>query len=197
MITLDEFYRSMRELNREEAERYYPWFNGALVEFNIIDKKEIAYFIGQLAHESMGLTYWEEIWGPTPTQARYGTRADLGNTDPKAKEAATKAGFVDENGFVDVGRFFSGHGPIQTTGYANHKRVAEKLNIDCVNKPRLLCEPEYGFRAACLFWVDNKCKTWVEKDDIKGLTRKINGGFNGLEDRIARTEKALKALGVS
>jgi len=191
MITKEEFYRSMSELDRAEVEQFYPWLNGALAEFEITDKKEIAYFLGQLAHESMGLTYWEEIWGPTPSQYRYRHRADLGNTAPEAIEAAKKAG-VD-----DVGRFFAGHGPIQTTGYANHKRVAEKLKIDCVNNPRLLCQPEHGFRAACLFWVDNKCRLYVDRDDIVGLTRKINGGFNGLQDRIRRTEKALAALGVS
>lgn len=177
-LTLEQLYRSMRGLDRPRAKQYLDPLNAALEEFGINTPLRAAHFLGQLAHESMDLKYWVELWGPTKAQLRYEGRLDLGNV------------------VAGDGKRYMGRGPIQTTGRANYTRVAKALQIDCVAHPELLSTPEHGFRAAGLFWQDNNCNKFADADDIVGLTRKINGGSNGLGDRIERTKKAKAALGL-
>jgi putative chitinase len=177
-LTEEQLYRSMRGLDKARAKQYLDPLNAALAEFEINTPLRVAHFLGQLAHESLDLKYWTELWGPTKQQLRYEGRMDLGNV------------------VAGDGKRFMGRGPIQTTGRANYTRVAKALQIDCVNHPELLSTPEHGFRAAALFWQDNNCNKYADADDIPGLTRVINGGQNGLADRIIRTAKAKQALGL-
>ena len=177
-LTEEQLYRSMRSLDKPRAKQYLDPLNAALAEFEINTPLRVAHFLGQLAHESLDLKYWTELWGPTKAQLRYEGRVDLGNT-------------VAGDGYK-----FRGRGPIQTTGRANYTRVAKALQIDCINHPELLSIPEHGFRAAGLFWHENGCNKFADADDIIGLTLKINGGRNGLDDRIVRTKKAKQALGL-
>jgi putative chitinase len=87
-----------------------------------------------------------------------------------------------------------GRGLLQTTGRSNYTTAAAKLGIDCVNHPELLEEPTYAALSACQFWLDNKCGTLALADDILRLTKRINGGTNGLEDRQARTKVSKSIL---
>jgi len=174
----EQLYRSMSGLDRARTKQYLVPLNAALVEFEFESGLEVSHFLGQLAHESLDLKYWTELWGPTKTQLRYECRLDLGNTQP------------------GDGKRFMGRGPIQTTGRANYQRVATALKIDCISHPELLSTPEHGFRAAGLFWQENNCKKFALADDITGLTRRINGGLNGLNHRIICTRKAKQALGL-
>lgn len=189
-LTQEQFFRSMQGLTRNNARVYLPFLNSALQEYGINTPLRVAHFLGQLAHESGDLRFFEEIWGNTPAQLRYKNRADLGNTHPDAIAAAKW------RGFADVGRFYKGYGAIQTTGFFNIKRAGEILGLDTVHYPELLAKPEHAFRSAALFWRDNGLNTLADKDNLRAVTRKINGGFNGLDDRIIKTAKAKRALGI-
>ncbi|MNS82683.1 Chitinase class I [compost metagenome] len=132
----------------------------------------LAHFMGQCAHESGGFRYMEEI----ASGAAYEGRADLGNTQP------------------GDGRRYKGRGPIQLTGRANYRRVGSKIGIDLERHPQIVGHPSVGLLVGCVYWADRSLNAKADADDLMGLTRAINGGTNGLEDRKARTAKAKELI---
>lgn len=157
--------------------------NAAMLEFDINTPVRQAMFLAQVGHESGQLQYMEEI----ASGAAYDNRADLGNTNPVAVEIARKHGSTP-------GRFWKGHGPIQVTGYYNHLEMMVALDIDCVENPLLLTQPEYGFRAAGHFWRSRGLNSLADKGEFITITKRINGGTNGLADRQALFARAGKVL---
>lgn len=150
-----------------------PFLNKAMAEFSITTKPRQAAFLAQLAHESGEFRYMEEI----ASGAAYEGRLDLGNTQP------------------GDGKKFKGHGPIQITGRANHLACGNYFKQDFIKEPLLLTLPEYGMRSAGWFW-DKVKNLNVEADagNFKTITKKINGGYNGLEDRMKYYTIALKVI---
>ncbi len=128
----------------------------------------LAHFMGQCGHESGGFRYMEEI----ASGAAYEGRADLGNTQP------------------GDGRRYKGRGPIQLTGRANYRRVGRKIGIDLERHPQIVGHPSVGLLVGCVYWGDRSLNAKADADDLMGLTRAINGGTNGLEDRKVQTAKA-------
>lgn len=161
--------------------------NAAFAEFDISTPKRQAAFLAQAAHESMGFVHTRELWGPTPAQERYDGRADLGNTKPEAIEIAARHGSTP-------GKFWKGHGLIQTTGFDNHCQARDALGLDCVEDPEQLMLPINAARAAGLFWKRHGLNELADNDEFKAITRRINGGLNGYEDRIAYHREATLAL---
>jgi putative chitinase len=155
---------------------YAPFLQQAMEEFSIATPPRAAAFLAQLAHESGQLRYMEEIWGPTAAQRRYEPvsqlAARLGNTEP------------------GDGRRFKGRGPIQLTGRANYRRYGRALGVDLIAQPELAATPQVGFRVAGLFWRQNGLNELADAQRFKAITRRINGGFNGLADRINFYERA-------
>lgn len=155
---------------------FVPFLNTAMQRYQIVGSMRVAAFIAQIGHESGQLRYVREIWGPTPAQARYEGRADLGNT---------KAG----DGFK-----FRGRGLIQVTGRANYAACGEALGVDLVNQPELLEQPQYACMSAAWFWSVKGLNTLADAGEFERITRRINGGLNGLADRQALYAIALKVL---
>lgn len=151
----------------------------AFGEFNITSDKQQAMFLANVLHETGGLKFLRELWGPTPQQSRYEMSQSLGNT-------ARGDGFK-----------FRGRGMIQTTGRANYARAGARLKLDLLNKPELLEQPLQAARSACLFWVDNKIGTLADAGDFDGVCDKINKGHktsaigdsNGYAERLAYYRK--------
>lgn len=139
-------------------------------------------FLAQIGHESGGLAYTSEIWGPTPAQARYEGRLDLGNTQP------------------GDGSKYRGHGLIQVTGRANHIRVRNRLHDrypsvpDFEAEPEALTQPRWAALSAADYWDDKGLNELADNNQFQLITRKINGGLNGQVDRLARLEWATEAL---
>ncbi len=137
----------------------------AMDEYEINTKERKAAFIAQVMHESGMGRYLTEIWGPTPAQSRYEGRADLGNNQP------------------GDGSKFRGRGLLQTTGRANYARTGKALGLDLLNNPEWLARPALAARSAGWFWKVNGCNEIADSGDFTKLTKRINGGINGLEDR--------------
>jgi predicted chitinase len=186
MLTSSALQAIMPALPAAKREALLPFLNAALAEFAIDSAPRHAAFIAQLAHESGQFRFMEELWGPTPAQVRYEPRsslaASLGNTQP------------------GDGKRFKGRGPIQITGRANYRRYGGLLGVDLESDPQRAARPELAFRIAALFWSSNGLNELADEatsDAFKKITRRINGGFNGLADRQQFYAAACATLGVS
>ena len=179
IITLDQLKRIMPTLPDQKADLYFPHLSAAMQEREINTALRCSAFLAQLAHESADLRYMEEIGA--------GHAYDVG-------ELAIKLGNTPEDD--GDGERYKGRGPIQLTGKANYKKYGDLLQVDLVLRPDLASLPEYGFRIAALFWTIKKLNALADMgfDGFKELTRRINGGYNGLEDRLRRYEIARRVL---
>ena len=155
---------------------FAPVLNTAMGRFQIVGPKRVAAFIAQIGHESGQLRYVREIWGPTPAQARYEGRADLGNA-------------VAGDGFK-----YRGRGLIQITGRANYAACGEALGLDLIKNPELLEQPRYACLSAAWFWATKGLSSLADAGKFETITRRINGGVNGLADRQQLWGKAEKVL---
>ncbi len=133
-----------------------------------------SHFLAQLAHESGSLRFSEEL----ASGEAYEGRQDLGNTEP------------------GDGRRFKGRGLIQLTGRANYAAYSQATGIDYLDQPKLLGDdPKAATDVAGWFWSSRGLNQQADRDDVTTITRIINGGYNGLEDRIDALHRALCVFG--
>lgn len=144
----------------------------------------LAQFLAQLAHESGGWRWDREIWGPTAAQKRYEGRKDLGNVQP------------------GDGSRFRGRGPIQITGRANYAEFtawARKMHPrapDFTATPEAVNTDPWEGLGPIWYWDTRGLNVYADRGDLLTVTKRINGGTNGLADRQARyTRTALVLLG--
>lgn len=181
MITDDQLSRVMPKLPQANRKLYLPHLNAAMQARSIDTPLRTAAFVAQLAHESGEFRWMEEIWGPTPAQLRYEPPGDLA-----AKLGNTQAG---------DGKRFKGRGPIQITGRFNYAKFGGLLQLDLVGNPSLAATPEVAFAIAGLFWQSNGLNELADARQFVAITRRINGGTNGLADRQMYYERAKAVLG--
>ncbi|MBA3440391.1 MAG: peptidoglycan-binding protein [Pyrinomonadaceae bacterium] len=175
--------RIMPNLPAAKRAQYLPHLQGAMKEFSVNNALRTAAFLAQLAHESGEFRWMEEIWGPSDAQRRY---------EPPSSLAQRLGNTQTGDGFR-----FKGRGPIQITGRDNYKRYGDMLRVDLVNNPQLAATPEVAFRVACLYWQKNGLNELADHQSFKTITKRINGGFNGLTDRLKYYERASEVLGVT
>ncbi len=170
----------MPNLGAGKRAQYLPHLQNAMTEFEINTPLREAAFLAQVAHESGEFRWMEEIWGPTAAQRRYEPvtkkSQGLGNTEP------------------GDGKRFKGRGPIQVTGRANYKRYGEGLNVDLISDPMQAATPEVGFRIAGLYWKNNGLNELADKQFFQTITKRINGGLNGFQDRLKYYVRAKSVL---
>lgn len=92
------------------------------------------------------------------------------------------------------GARFAGKGCIQLTGHANYYHAGQALGVDFVMEPELVATPQYAALTAGWFWNTHKLNQYADSQDYVGMTKKINGGTIGLEDRIKHINQALAVL---
>lgn len=183
MLSDLQLQQIMPHLLATKRQQYLPYLNAAMDAFGIDTMLRTAAFIAQIAHESGEFRWMEEIWGPTAAQKRYEPPGDLaarlGNTQP------------------GDGLRFKGRGPIQITGRANYQKYGTLLATDLVGNPPLAAAPEVAFRTAALYWKSNGLNELADAEQFVLITKRINGGTNGLEDRqkYYATAKAVLANG--
>lgn len=158
------------------AEHWLTYLVAAMARYRINTVPRMAAFLAQIGHESGGLRYVREIWGPTPAQRRYEGRADLGNSEP------------------GDGERYKGRGLIQITGRYNYSRISTALGEDFVRHPELLAGESYAALSAAWYWHLHNLNSYADAGDFETITRKINGGTNGAADRRRRHAIALEQL---
>lgn len=155
---------------------FVPVLNTAMNRYGILGTARAAAFIAQVGHESGQLRWVREIWGPTTQQAGYEGRADLGNTQK------------------GDGSKYRGRGLIQVTGRANYKACGDALGLDLISNPELLELPQNAAMSAAWFWSTHGLNTLADQGEFVKITRRINGGLTGQDDRQALYDKALQVL---
>lgn len=182
-LTEQQLAQIMPNLKAEKRANFFPFLKRAMDEFQINTPARQAAFLAQLAHESAEFRFMEEIWGPTDAQRRY---------EPPNKLAGKLGNTQAGDGFR-----YKGRGPIQITGRFNYKKYGDLLGLDLIGNPQQAATPEVGFRIAGAYWDKNNINAKADRLDIVAVTRAINGGTNGLEDRKKYYERAKRVLGVS
>jgi len=165
---------------RRVAAVYAEVLGRAMPTHDIDTPERQAAFLAQIAHESGQLQYTRELWGPTPAQSRYEGRADLGNTQ------------------AGDGKQYLGRGLIQITGRANYARTSQALFTDqrLLDSPALLETPELAAYSAAWWWQDRGLNPLADRGAFRTITRRINGGLNGVQDREAYWARAKRVFGV-
>lgn len=144
-----------------------------LHNYQIDTRLRIAHFLGQVCHESAGFRTTEEF----ASGADYEGRRDLGNT------------------VAGDGVRYKGRGLLQLTGRANYKRLGAVLNLQLEQNPEIAGDPAISLLIACEYWKDRNINRLCDQDDVVAVTRAVNGGTNGLQDRRELTARAMAVLG--
>jgi putative chitinase len=143
-----------------------------LPKYDLSSRLRIAHFIAQTCHESDGYCTTTEY----ASGREYEGRRDLGNTQP------------------GDGPLFKGRGILQITGRANYKQYGDALGLDLIANPALAADPRTSVLTACEYWTIRKINAAADNDDLITVTKKVNGGLNGLESRRAYLVAAKQAL---
>lgn len=151
-------------------------------EFGITTARRWAHFLAQITHESAAFLYTTELGEKSYFENRYGTG-----------ELAKRLG----NRSKADGYNFRGRGLIQITGRYNYEAYKKYCGYDVVTNPDLLAKPLGAIRSAMWYWKTHGLNELADKDDVVAVTKKINGGTNGLESRKRYLLKAKKALKVA
>ncbi len=182
MLTDAQLQQIMPNLAAAKRALYLPHLNAAMQAYGIDGALRTAAFVAQLAHESGEFRWMEEIWGPTPAQRRYEPPSDLAR-----RLGNTQAG---------DGKRFKGRGPIQITGRFNYEKYGALLGIELAADPALAATPGVAFATAGLYWQKNGLNELADAREFVAITKRINGGTNGLADRQHYYARALAVLGV-
>jgi putative chitinase len=205
------------ELTKEQLKQLLPknkfvdhWYEvlaKLLPDYEIDTPQRIAAFIAQCSHESGGFTTIKENlnYRPESLVRLFSKYFDLPTAQrycalPNKQEAIANRIYASRMGNGDEasgdGYKYCGRGLIQLTGKDNYFWFSASLGITPEEASEYMATFEGAAQSACWFWENNKLNQWADAGDILTLTKRINGGTIGLEDRIKHYEHALHVLGV-
>ena len=185
--------------SEENAAIFVEPLNLTFEKYGIKSKEQIAMFLAQVGHESSSfkflvenLNYSKE--GLLRTFPKYFNEAEASACARNPELIANRV-YANRMGNGSIasgdGWKYRGRGLIQITGRDNYTRMARDLDLDCLRSPQMLESPLYGAMSAGQYWEWRGLK---DISDIREVTKRINGGYNGLMNREERYADALKAL---
>ena len=180
-LTLEQLLNIMPNA-REQAGVFISAMNSAMLRQNINTSKRIAAFLAQVGHESGQLHYVRELGGQ-----QYLSRYDTGTLAARLGNTATPDG---------DGQRYRGRGLIQITGRHNYLMCSLELFGDerLLTLPELLEQPQWAAESAAWFWAQNGLNQLADQDQFNRITRRINGGLHGLQDRLQLWARARAVL---
>lgn len=200
LLTVDQLYNINNKLNKAECEYYINALNRVLPLYNINTPLRLAHFLAQVLHESGHLKYKSE-------NLNYSAQALL-KVFPKyfktiidanayARQPVKIANRVYANRMGNgneasgEGWKYRGRGLLQITGRSNYEQCGKYINSDLIHYPdSILGDPDLNVKVACWYWTTRNLNQFADSNDIVTITKKINGGLNGLEDRTKVLQKA-------
>lgn len=205
MLTLSQLKQLLPK--NPYVEHWHHALEQLFPDYDINTPKRMAAFIAQCAHESGGFMILKENLNYKAATLRKIFPKYFPN-DQIAQEYASKPNkqvaiasrvYANRMGNGDEasqeGWKFCGRGLIQLTGRSNYQAFADSLEMSIDDVPEYLATFEGAAQSACWFWETNKLNQWADSGDILTLTKRINGGTIGLEDRKKHYEHALHVLG--
>ncbi|EQB0486272.1 glycoside hydrolase family 19 protein [Cronobacter turicensis] len=203
-MTKDQFMQAAG-ITSSLAEKWYSHIVEAMSTYGIDTPKRQAHFIGQIGTESMGFqSVQESLNYSVAGLAIFGSRLTAAQREQLGRKPGEKALSPERQAaianIVYGGRYgnnlngdgwkYRGRGVKQITFKANYEECGKALSLNLVDSPDLLLQDKYAALSAGWFWKANGCNQFADTGDVNGLTRRINGGLNGLQDRIDRTKRA-------
>lgn len=210
MITLEQF-SAMIPSNKDPK----AWYDAAIPmfeEYEINTPNRIAGFMAQTSHESLDFTRLTENlnYSEKALNSVFGRYFGKGKNKRDAKDYARNqekiANYVYQDEFRSKrgalgntnpgdGWLFRGRGIKQLTGRNNYAAFGKSVDMSAEEAAGYVATEKGAMESACWFWKKNKLQKWADKGDNKGLTKAINGGTIGIEDRNARWDNCLAILG--
>ena len=183
---------------------WFPHIAASLSAFQISTPLRQAHFLAQTGHESAGFLKVEEglNYSENALTAMFGKRITAEQARAYGRNAMHVANqkmiasiiYANRNGNGDVasgdGYRYRGRGLIQITGKANYSALVKQLGADVVANPDLLLGYRFAAMSAAAWWKNNSLNELADSDDVIRITRIINGGTNGLDDRKSRLSKS-------
>ena len=186
------------------VEHWFEVLDQLLDDYEINTPRRVAAFLAQCAHESNNFVFIKEnlnyrAASLVKTFAKYfpddATAAQYANKPEKIANRVYANRMGNGNEASGDGYRFCGRGLIQVTGRDNYTLFAGSLGIPVEEASDYLATFEGAAQSACWFWETNNLNRYADSGDIKGMTRVINGGYIGLENRISHYEHALHVMG--
>jgi putative chitinase len=183
---------------------WYEALEQLLPDYDINTPHRIAAFIAQCAHESGGFTAIKENLNYRAVTLRnvfpkYFPNDDIANAYAGKPEMIANRVYGGRMGNGDEhsgdGFRYCGRGLIQLTGHDNYQAFADSVEMTVTDVPEYLATFEGAAQSACWFWEKNNLNTFADAGDIVTITKRINGGTIGIDDRTARYHRALEIMG--
>lgn len=193
MITKEMLVAS-KTCTSDMADKWVSALNAACDKYEITTANRIAGFLSQVGHESNGFQAVVENLNYSAAAllsvfGKYFT-PDLANAYQRQPERIANRVYANRMGNGDEtsgdGWRYRGQGPMQLTGKDNMAAFSAASGIDCVNHPELLQQPDAGAMSAGWFWGTRHLNGLADVGDVVGMTKRVNGGLNGLDDRQMR-----------
>ena len=204
-ITIEQLSAALPDVKDENIELFYESLVAAMEEFGIDSPARMAGFLAQCAHESANFSAVRENLnysadGLNKIFPKYFKNAGRNAQEyHRQPEKIANVVYANRMGNGDEmsgdGWRFKGRGLIQLTGRTNYTLCGTDLEVDLIESPEYLETPEGAARSAGWYWWKNNLNAFADKNDIVGMTKRINGGTIGLEDRKNHYFHALEALG--
>lgn len=202
-ITLDQLKAFAPNADSVDLRYYLPAFNEVLPKYEINNHLRKCHFLAQVAHESGEFRYKKENlnYSKDALLRVFGKYFDEKEAEACARKPQEIANIVYGGRMGNVntndGWKYRGRGLIQLTGKNNYKACSDFIGVDLVANPDLVnSDPFVCVEVACWYWVSRSLNELADADNVKTITKYINGGYNGLEHRMKLLERAKRALGV-
>jgi putative chitinase len=202
ILTLDHLKQMIKN---PYIDQWYGALAQLMPDYDINTPHRVAHFVAQCAHESNNFLFVQENLNYKAVSLRK-TFPKYFPTDELAAQYALKPERIANRVYANRmgngdeasgdGWRYRGRGLIQLTGKDNYTFFAGSLGIPVEEASEYLSTFEGAAQSACFFWEQNRLNRFADANDVKGLTRAINGGQIGLEDRIKHTEHALHVMGL-
>ena len=202
ILTLSQLKQMVKN---PHTDHWYAALEQLLDDYEINTPQRVAAFVAQCAHESGNFVFIKEnlnykAASLMKTFSKYFPTADIAAQYANKPERIANRVYANRMGNGDEasgdGWRYCGRGLIQLTGKDNYTFFAGSMDIPVEEAAEYLATFEGAAQSACWFWETNNLNRYADSGDIKGLTRAINGGYIGLEDRISHYEHALHVMGV-
>jgi putative chitinase len=200
----------LQEIISDDADNWYDALCELLPKYGITTERRVAHFLSQCAHESGGFKKLEENLNYSAKAlravfGRYFGEPPKRDADEYHRQPEMIANYVymDEFRKYKMGNVeegdgwrFRGRGLKQLTGRHNYTKFGESIGMSAEEASEYVATPAGAIESACWFWDTNNLNSIADTDDVVKMTKKINGGNIGLEDRQKRYKHAMEVLGM-